>query len=72
MTRTGWDNTAWHHCDGVYDLYHLSGGHTGSYQIYGGKSPSFFYPYEDPFYLSDLYRNASMYLCYLRIIDKKK
>ena len=38
---------------GVYDLYHLSRGHTGSYQIYGGKSPELFYLYEDPFYLSD-------------------
>ena len=38
---------------GSYDLYHLSGGHTGSYQIYGGKSPELFYLYEDPFYLSD-------------------
>ena len=28
-------------------------GHTGSYQIYGGKSPELFYLYEDPFYLSD-------------------
>ena len=26
---------------------------TGSYQIYGGKSPELFYLYEDPFYLSD-------------------
>ena len=51
--RNDKDNTAWHHCDGVYDLYHLSRGHTGSYQIYGGKSPELFYLYEDPFYLSD-------------------
>ena len=32
------------HCDGVDDLYHLSGGHTGSYQIYGGKSSGAFLP----------------------------
>ena len=38
---------------GIYDLYYLSGGHTGSDQIYGRKSPELFYLYEDPFYFPD-------------------
>ena len=34
-------------------IYYLSGGHTGSDQIYGRKSPELFYLYEDPFYFPD-------------------
>ena len=36
-----------------------------------GRVRSIFYLYEDPFIFQILYRNASMYLRYLRIIDKK-
>ena len=54
------------------DIYGMSGGYTGSDTFYGRPCTQFLYLYEDTalscrFFIS----NASMYLRYLRIIDKK-
>ena len=55
------------------DFYCLSGGYTGSDQIYGGKGAEFLHLYEDPVYS---YRFCTAmpasYLRYLRIIDKQE
>ena len=49
----------------------MSGRYTGSYQIYEGRVRNFFTYMKTRFYSQILYRNSSMYLRYLRIIDKK-